>query len=119
MAVNGKGKKGSSRARSTRQSPAAGAGRRTPAASGHTEAPSGRPRASAGQARRSVVLTDDTGHQIHVEVTLGGAQPADPLDAVKTVFGDELRSLLGDAVPDEDTVRRAARLAFAEQAWRQ
>lgn len=33
------------------------------------------------------------------------------------IFADELRSLLGDALPDPGVARRAARLAVAEQAW--
>lgn len=41
----------------------------------------------------------------------------DPFGAVADIFATELRSLLGDALPDAGVVRRAARLAAAEQAW--
>jgi hypothetical protein len=40
-----------------------------------------------------------------------------PEGDVGRIFADEVRSLLGDAVPDAEAVRRAARLAVAEQAW--
>jgi hypothetical protein len=70
-------------------------------------------------AEQDFVLTDEAGREIHVEVRLRRTDPSDPLDALKELFGSELRSLLGDALPDEGAVRRAARLAVAEQAWRQ
>jgi hypothetical protein len=40
-----------------------------------------------------------------------------PEGDVGRVFADEVRALVGDAVPDPAAVRRAARLAVAEQAW--
>lgn len=46
-------------------------------------------------------------------------KPADPFGAVGEIFADELRTLLGDALPDPGAARRAARLAVAEQAWSQ
>lgn len=75
-------------------------------------------RSSAGT-QHDLVLTDEAGREIHVEVKLRGTDPADPLETLKELFGSELRSLLGDALPDEGAVHRAARLAVAEQAWRQ
>ena len=38
-------------------------------------------------------------------------------DDIGRVFANEVRALVGDAVPDAAAVRRAARLAVAEQAW--
>lgn len=40
-------------------------------------------------------------------------------DAAGVAFADELRDLLGDTPPASGAVRRAARLAVAEQAWEQ
>jgi hypothetical protein len=48
-----------------------------------------------------------------------GKEPTDPFGAVGEIFADELRTLLGDAPPDPGAVRRAARLAVADQAWSQ
>jgi hypothetical protein len=41
----------------------------------------------------------------------------DPYGVAGEIFAEELRSLLGDALPDPGVARRAARLAVAEQAW--
>jgi hypothetical protein len=43
--------------------------------------------------------------------------PSARLRVTPQSFAAELRSLLGDALPDAGVVRRAARLAAAEQAW--
>lgn len=43
----------------------------------------------------------------------------DPFGVIGEIFADEIRTLLGDALPDPGAVRRAARLAVAEQAWEQ
>jgi len=43
----------------------------------------------------------------------------DAFGVVAEVFADELRSLLGETLPDTAAVRRAARLAVAQQAWEQ
>lgn len=43
----------------------------------------------------------------------------DAFELAGVAFAGELRELLGDAAPDIDAVRRAARLAVAEQAWLQ
>jgi hypothetical protein len=48
-----------------------------------------------------------------------GEEPIDPFGAMGEIFADELRMLLGDALPDSGAVRRAARLAVADQAWSQ
>lgn len=48
--------------------------------------------------------------------------PADEVDAFNAAgiaFADELRELLGGTPPASGAVRRAARLAVAEQAWEQ
>jgi hypothetical protein len=46
------------------------------------------------------------------------ARAADgPSDDAGRIFAEEVRSLVGDAAPDPRAVRRAARLAVAEQAW--
>lgn len=47
------------------------------------------------------------------------ATAPDPFRAVAESFARELRSLLGHTLPDEKAVRRAARLAVADQAWEQ
>ena len=49
----------------------------------------------------------------------GRSSPEDPFGVAGDAFAAELRSLLGDALPDAGAVRRAARLAAAEQAWAQ
>ncbi len=77
-----------------------------------------RRRRSGTGAAHDLVVTDEAGNEIHVEVKVHATKPSDPFDGLKDVFGDEMRSLLGDALPDEGAVRRAARLAFAEHAWR-
>jgi hypothetical protein len=43
--------------------------------------------------------------------------PPEAFERVAKVFTTELRALLGETAPDDDAVRRAARQAFAEQAW--
>lgn len=43
----------------------------------------------------------------------------EPVDEYAQVFADEVRSLVGEAGPDHAAVRRAARVAVAEQAWTQ
>ena len=45
--------------------------------------------------------------------------PRSDFEEAGEVFVDELRSLVGDTAPDAATVRRAARVAVAEQAWAQ
>jgi hypothetical protein len=54
--------------------------------------------------------------ELRVELAEGSAAD-DPLAAAGEEFASELRSLLGDATIDQGAVRRAARLAAAEQAW--
>ena len=44
-------------------------------------------------------------------------ESSDPFGAAGDIFAEELRSLLGDTAPDRQTVRRAALLAVADQAW--
>lgn len=46
-------------------------------------------------------------------------QPTDPFGAAGKIFADELRTLLGDALPDPGAARRAARVVVADQAWSQ
>lgn len=53
---------------------------------------------------------------LRVELAEGSAGD-DPLAEAGEEFAAELRSLLGDASIDRAVVRRAARLAAAEQAW--
>ncbi|MDQ3607444.1 MAG: helix-turn-helix domain-containing protein, partial [Actinomycetota bacterium] len=48
-----------------------------------------------------------------------GAPEGDAFDAVGDAFAQELRELLGQTPPASGAVRRAARLAVAEQAWEQ
>jgi hypothetical protein len=43
----------------------------------------------------------------------------EPFAVLGALFADEVRSLVGDELPDAAAVRRAARLAVAEQAWEQ
>jgi hypothetical protein len=43
----------------------------------------------------------------------------EPAAALGAIFAEEVRSLVGDELPDPAAVRRAARLAVAEQAWEQ
>lgn len=43
--------------------------------------------------------------------------PPEAFERVAKVFTGELHAMLGDDPPDDDTVRRAARQTFAEQAW--
>jgi hypothetical protein len=45
--------------------------------------------------------------------------PPEAFERVAKVFTAELKTLLGEAPPDDDAVRRAARQAFAEHAWEQ
>lgn len=47
------------------------------------------------------------------------ASEGDAFAAAGVAFAGELRDLLGEAPPAVDAVRRAARLAVAEQAWEQ
>ena len=54
---------------------------------------------------------------IRTKVDALGAQVAAPADEVGLIFAAEVRALVGDALPDPSAVRRAARLAVAEQAW--
>jgi hypothetical protein len=54
--------------------------------------------------------------ELRIELAEGSAAD-DPLAAAGEDFASELRSLLGDAPIDRMAVRRAARLAAAEQAW--
>jgi hypothetical protein len=54
---------------------------------------------------------------IRTKVDALGDRVAAPADDVGRVFAAEVRALVGDALPDSSTVRRAARLAVAEQAW--
>jgi hypothetical protein len=46
-------------------------------------------------------------------------ETAGPLESIGDVFAAEVRTLLGDDLPGPEVVRRAARLAVAEQAWEQ
>lgn len=55
---------------------------------------------------------------LHVEIRLPQTTP-DEAENLGAVFAAEIRSLVGDAVLDEATVRRAARVAVAERAWEQ
>lgn len=48
-----------------------------------------------------------------------GAPEGDAFDAAGDAFAQELRELLGQTPPASGAVRRAARLAVAEQAWEQ
>jgi hypothetical protein len=54
-----------------------------------------------------------------LRVELSARAFEDPFGVAGDAFAEELRSLLGDARPDPGAVRRAARLAAAEQAWTQ
>ena len=54
--------------------------------------------------------------ELRVELS-ARASAEDPFGVAGDAFAAELRSLLGDAPPDAGAVRRAARLAAAEQAW--
>jgi hypothetical protein len=47
------------------------------------------------------------------------AEETDEVEDAAEVFAEEMRLLVGDAAPDPAAVRRAARLAVAEQAWAQ
>jgi hypothetical protein len=49
---------------------------------------------------------------------LANKQP-DDFDEAGGVFAEEVRSLVGHSAPDSAAVRRAARVAVAEQAWAQ
>jgi len=49
----------------------------------------------------------------------GRATGSDAFATAGVAFADELRELLGDTPPASGAVRRAARLAVAEQAWEQ
>lgn len=46
-------------------------------------------------------------------------KPFGDFEEAGEVFAEEVRSLVGDTAPDSAAVRRAARVAVAEQAWAQ
>jgi len=55
--------------------------------------------------------------ELRTKVDELGERVAAPADDLGQVFAAEVRALVGDALPDSGAVRRAARLAVAEQAW--
>ncbi len=71
--------------------------------------------------RDTVAQFADTARQLEREIAdleQAAPRPGTEADRLADVFTCELRSLLGDDLPDDEVVRRAARQTFAEQAWR-
>jgi hypothetical protein len=80
------------------------------------------PRVGAGRASEVQAIAKDLDtirSKVDAIAARVAEEPTDPFGAVGEIFADELRALLGDALPDPGAVRRAARLAVAEQAWSQ
>ncbi len=68
--------------------------------------------------RDTVAQFADSTRALEQEIAdLEQATPGSDAERLADVFASELRSLLGDDLPDEQAVRRAARQTFAEQAW--